>query len=195
MSRIIRVLVAAMISVVAFGGILQGTSGQAATGTVTVQKYFCTYLDETLLVEAIDLNECMPGGGTFTFYLVGDESAEYQQLIVGGNGLGTITLPVGAYQMVEEETQTFFDLSVIAGEDTRLLIGNPAPAVQPTVPAPTVVPTAVSAQPTAVPPPPIGLPNTGTGADAGSGLLALALTTGAALAAGGSLAVRRNWRD
>lgn len=189
MSRFIRLLIAAMVAVLASSGLTHEAGSQTATGMVSVQKYYCTYLDETLLVEAIDVNECTPGAATFTFYLIGDGTADYQQLTVGANGQGSIELPVGSYEMVEEGTQTFFNLTVAAGQPTNLLIGNPAIELQPTaVPA---QPTAVSAQPTAVPAGPIGLPNTGSGEGAGSGLLALALATAAAIATGGALAARR----
>jgi hypothetical protein len=200
----VRFLVAAMIALLGFSGLLQGGGAQVATGTVTVQKYYCTYLEETLLVEAIDLAACSPGAATFTFYLVGDGTADYQQLVVGASGSGSINLPVGAYEMVEEGSQTFFNINVVAGENVQLLIGNPASVVVPTVPAPTAVPaqpTAVPVQPTAVPAqppaavqptaaPPVKLPNTGSGGDPGLGLLPLALTVAAGLATGSALVTR-----
>jgi hypothetical protein len=185
MSTHARRIVATILALGLFGALLHGASAQVVTGTVTVQKYYCTYLDETLLVEAIDTNECSPGGATFTFYLVGDGSAEYQQLTVGASGSGSIDLVPGAYEMVEEGTQTFFDLSVVEGQTTSLLIGNPAANVQPTVPP--AQPTTVPAQPTAPP----QLPRTGSGTGNASVIPTLAMVAAVACVAGGVIAMRR----
>jgi hypothetical protein len=176
-------LAAILIAFIGFAGFMHDAGAQVATGTVNVQKYFCTYLDTTLLVEAIEEDECDPGAATFTFYLVGDGTDDYEQLTVGANGAGSINLPVGAYEMVEEGTQTFFNINVLEGETVQLLIGNPAVAVQPTVP------------PAPAPTQPPQLPNTGVGEVDGFGLVPLALVTAAAIAGGGALTLRKHQRD
>lgn len=161
------------------------TDPPPTTGTVTVQKYYCTYLDETLLVEAIEEAECTPGAATFTFYLIGDGTNDFEQLSVGANGQGVIELGVGSYEMVEEGSQTVFTVTVLAGENAQLLIANPAVEVVPTAPAPTAVP----AKP--APSQPIKLPNTGAGVSSDSGTLMLTLTAAAAVVAGAALTVRK----
>jgi hypothetical protein len=176
----IRVLAAVLIAFIGLAGLMQGAGAQVVTGTVNVQKYYCTYLDTTLLVEAIDEAECDPGAATFTFYLVGDGTADYEQLTVGANGAGTIDLPVGAYEMVEEGSQTFFNINVLEGETVQLLIGNPAVVVQPTVP------------PVPGPTQPPQLPNTGAGEADGIGLTPLVLVAAAAIAGGGALTMRKH---
>lgn len=192
MSKHARRIIAVLLALGLFGTLLHGAGAQVVTGTVTIQKYYCTYSDETLLVEAIDTNECAPGAATFTFYLVGDGTAEYQQLTVGASGTGSVDLAPGAYEMVEEGTQTFFNLSVVEGQTTNLLIGNPAADVQPTVPP--AQPTAVPGQPTAVPAQPTAppqLPNTGSGTGSDSIALTLAVIAAGALTGGGILTKRR----
>jgi hypothetical protein len=194
MARTLRFLIAALIALVGFGGLLHGGAAQVATGTVTVQKYYCTYLEETLQVEAIDLTQCSPGAATFTFYLIGDGTADFEQLVLGSSGSGSIVLPVGSYEVVEEGSQTFFTVSVVAGGTTNLLVGNPAPVV-PTVPAPTAVapqPTVAAPKPTAAP---VKLPNTGAGDGDGLNLLPLALTVAAGITAAGALTMRGKRRS
>jgi hypothetical protein len=131
----IRLLVALVIAFMGLSGALQHAGAQdAATGTVRVLKYYCTYLDTTLQLEAIDANECTPGPGTFTFYRVGDGTNEFRQLVVGAGGDASITLPIGEYEVVEEGTQTFFAVTVNVAQTTQLLVGNPAVDVVPTEP-------------------------------------------------------------
>src|SRR5690606_12749883 len=69
--------------------------------------------------------DCVSGAATFTFYLVGDGTADYAQIHV--NGSGTIGLEPGTYEVVEEETQASFDLEVLDGENTVLIVNNPMP--------------------------------------------------------------------
>jgi hypothetical protein len=162
------------------------TEPPVTTGTVTVQNYYCTYIKDTLLVEAIDVNECSPGSATFSFYLVGDGTNDFKQIITHASGQGVIDLDVGSYEMVAEETQTHFSLNVLAGENVVLLIANPKVSA-----APTAVPTAAPTVTPAPTKPPIKLPNTGAGVASDSGTLIVALTAAAAIAAGGALTVRK----
>jgi hypothetical protein len=197
MSRMIRLLVASLITLISFAGIMEGAGAQGgATGTVTVLKYYCTYIDETMQVEAIEMDQCSPGAATFTFYLVGDGINDYEQLNVGADGQGSIELPAGEYEVVEEGSQAHFMINVLAGGNVQLLIANPA-AVVPAEPAPTAAPqpTAVPAQPAAAPAQPVKLPNTGSGLTSGTGALTIALTAAAAIAGGGAMILRTSRND
>lgn len=166
------------------------------TGTVTIQRFQCSYVDSTLLAEAIDQAACTPLASTFTFYLYGDGTANYYEASTGNDGMGTVTLPVGSYQMVDEFSQTHFDLNVMAGENVVMLVIGPqsvAPTPQPTTPAApsTQTPAATSTQPAAA----TKLPNTGSGSSghAGTAMIAVAGTVAAAMA--GVAIVRRTRED
>jgi hypothetical protein len=116
MSRMFRFLAASMIVVLGFLGAMHSVSAQGGgTGTVTVLKYYCTYLNETALVEAIEIGQCLPGEATFTFYLVGDGTDDFQLLNVSGAGQGSIELSVSKYEVVEEGPQAHFKVHVLAG--------------------------------------------------------------------------------
>lgn len=135
MSRLFRSVVLLLMAALAFGGV----AGQAAaqdeeTGTVRVLNYYCSYLDSTRLVEAIDEAQCAPGSATFTFYLYGDGTDEHWTLTTDANGAGEISLAFGTYDVVAEETQTTFQMSVGA-EPVQLLIGNPPGTTAPEPPA------------------------------------------------------------
>lgn len=199
MSRMIRLLVVLMFAVTGFAGVINHAGAQErATGTVRVLKYYCTYLDSTLLVEAIDLDACSPGAATFSFYLVGDGTNEFQLLDVGAGGEGTIELAVGDYEMIEEGSQTHFMISVVQGQTVQLLIANPAVEAVPTVPAPAPTTVPAPAPPLApVPPqaapaaPTIKLPNTGSGVSTDSETMTLTLAAMAAIAGGGAMTLRK----
>lgn len=141
MSRILRTVVLMLVATLALGGVVRQAAAQDdGTGTVNVLKYYCSYLDQTMQLEAVDTNECAPGAATFTFYLIGDSTNKHQQLVLDGNGDNSITLPVGAYEVVEEGSQTYFNVTVSAGATIQLLVGNPSgePAPAPEPPTGTV---------------------------------------------------------
>lgn len=200
MSKMFRLIVASMIAVLGFLGVMLSAGAQGGgTGTVTVLKYYCTYLDETALVEAIEIDQCSPGAATFTFYLVGDGTNDFKQLNVSGAGRGSIELPVGEYEVVEEGSQTHFMVNVLAGTNVQLLIANPSVEVVPTepAPAPTTVPqlTAVTAQPSTTRTQPTRLPNTGSGSDVEPGVVAFALTAAALVAGSGAMILGKTRGD
>lgn len=196
------------------------TPTPSSEGTVNVSKFFCTGLTETVFQAAPVVNEvpvgiaaaaeagipstageCSPGAATITFYLVGDGTNAFAQLSV--NGTGSIGLPAGDYEIVEEETQAHNFITVTEGGILTLVISNPAgsatptpvvtpttaPGVTPTV-APGVTPTATSATTSTKV---NALPNTGQGSS-GHTNDALILLLGAMsvlLAAGVALRHRR----
>lgn len=163
-------------------------------GTVRLANFSCSYLDEVMLVESIDESACTPLPTTFSFYLVGDGTDDYEQATVGADGFGMIELHAGTYVMVEEGSQATYTIEVIAGDAVAYAIGHPTAVVQPTTPAPTVVPTAPA--PTAVPPKPSSpvktLPTTGSGAESELSAFTLAAVAGGALAGAGALRSRRS---
>lgn len=157
----------------------------AETGTVTLQRYVCSYLDSTMLVEAIEQEQCDPLAATFSFYVVGDGTADYFAAYTGDDGQGSAELPVGAYELVDEYSQTHFDVNVLAGENAVLLIAGPeaaAPAPQPT-------------QAPGAPETPTKLPNTGAGTSGGTGSAAIAVAGAVALGGAGAAVVRRMRED
>lgn len=200
MARMFRFLAASMIVVLGFLGAMHSVSAQGGgTGTVTVLKYYCTYLNETALVEAIEIGQCLPGAATFTFYLVGDGTDDFQQLNVSGAGQGSIELPVGKYEVVEEGPQAHFKVHVLAGANVQLLIANPSVEVVPTepAPAPTTVrqTTVVPAQPSTTRTQPTRLPNTGSGSDVEPGVVAFAVTAAALVAGSGAMILGKTRKD
>ena len=200
MLRMFRLLAASIIAVLGFLGAMHGAGAQGGgTGTVTVLKYYCTYLDETGLVEAIEIGQCSPGAATFTFYLVGDGTDDFQQLNVSGAGRASIELPVGEYEVVEEGSQTHFMVNVLAGASVQMLIANPSVEVVPTAPplVPTTVPqpTAVPAQPAATRAQPTRLPNTGSGSDVEPEVMGFALTAAALVAGSGAMVLTKTGKD
>jgi len=76
--------------------------------------------------------DCVAGEAVFTFYLVGDGTAEYAQLAV--DGAGTIGIPAGDYEVVEESTQARGFITVTAGGVLSIVVTNPLffPVVTPT---------------------------------------------------------------
>lgn len=117
-------------------------------GTVIVSKFYCDNIDDVIFqagstaevsAAAIPTSEpaCEPGYGLFTFYLVGDGTNQYAQLEVDGSG--SIGLPAGEYEVVEEGTLASTFIEVIAGENTTLVVQNPIADVDPS-PEPTEEP-------------------------------------------------------
>jgi hypothetical protein len=116
---------------------VQNPTGDYEPGSsVNVVKFYCDTVTETEFLaygygqgaereQLPGAPDCVPGSATFTFYLVGDGTADYAQLHVDGSG--TIGLEPGSYEVVEEETQAKFTLEVLDGENTVLFVNNPMP--------------------------------------------------------------------
>ena len=95
------------------------------TGTVNVSAYECTGLDSAGVLNEIG-PDCTPTSGDFTFYLWGDGTDDYEYLAVGTSGTGSIVLPVGDYEVVEENTQVHMQITVTADGTVDLAFGFPA---------------------------------------------------------------------
>jgi hypothetical protein len=100
------------------------------TGFVDVFKIYCPGITETVFNGAVG-EDCTPGAGTFTFYLVGDGTADYWQLNVWEDGFGFIELAPGTYEVVEEGTLATTTITVVAGETLTLTVANPGEAPAP----------------------------------------------------------------
>lgn len=193
--------------------VLVPTGEYAPGASVNVVKFYCDTVTETEFLsfsgtaysDRLDLPtapDCVPGPATFTFYLVGDGTAEYAQLAVDGSG--TIGLEPGIYEVVEEGTQAHFRFEVLADDNTMLVVNNPMPengevpddggtpdnggetpgGNQGTPGGGTTGTTGGSTSGVT------GLPSTGAGAADGPGLLALAAVAAAALSGAGALTLR-----
>ncbi len=198
-------------------------AGEYAPGaSVNVVKFYCDTVTETEFLsfsgteysdreDLATAPDCVSGPATFTFYLVGDGTAEYAQLAVDGSG--TIGLEPGIYEVVEEGTQAHFEFEVFADDNTMLVVNNPMPedgevpdnggtpdngetpdngdqgSDQGTTGGSTTggAKTGTTGGSTSGV---TGLPSTGSGAADGTSLLALAAVAAAALSGAGALTLR-----
>jgi len=110
-------------------------------GTVNIAKFYCNGVTDTVF-QAGDISaaaipssagECQPGSATFTFYFIGDQTADNAQLVV--DGTGTIGLPAGEYEVVEEGTQARTVITVADGGILNMIVTNPTDDALPTIPA------------------------------------------------------------
>lgn len=183
----------------------------ADQGTVNIAKFYCDNIDEVVWQSAIvddfqavaelpsSEGACAAGPATFTFYLERDGTAEYAQIVV--DGAGTIGLPDGVYEVVEEETQSHYEIEVIAGRITTIVVMNPVPdQPTPTATATSVPPTATPTKkphdhkPTATMVAVKELPKTGNGASEQGGMngsSALILVAASSLLLAGAWEMRR----
>lgn len=109
------------------------TPDPSTEATVNIAKFYCDGLDDVVwqgggaVAAAADIptseGDCTPGTATFTFYFVGDQTNAYAQVVVYGNG--SVGLPAGEYEVVEEETQARTTISVYDGEIYVLVVSNP----------------------------------------------------------------------
>lgn len=102
-------------------------AGQGATGTVSVQVWYCPQLEMAAQLPGVPTG-CSPGPGQFSFYLVGDGTADYELLDVPLSGSASIDLPVGEYEVYEENTQVKMSVFVEAGQTTSIVFGIPSEA-------------------------------------------------------------------
>jgi hypothetical protein len=98
---------------------------------VDVFKAYCGDIDATVFNGDEFGDDCVPGAATFSFYLIGDGTADYQQLTVWEDGFGFIELEAGSYEVVEEGTQATTTIDVVAGETISLTVANPGEAPAP----------------------------------------------------------------
>lgn len=112
------------------------TGPNAEQGTVNLTVFQCGNIQDAYFetvnpaimarAAAIDVGEptCVPGSALFSFYLIGDGTADYTQLAVDGSG--TINLDPGQYQIVEENTQASITVDVVASSYTTAAFYYPS---------------------------------------------------------------------
>ena len=168
--------------------------------SVNVVKFYCDTVTETEFLsysgseysDRLELPtspDCVPGPATFTFYLVGDGTADYAQLEVDGSG--TIGLEPGIYEVVEEGSQAHFQFEVFADENTSLIVNNPMPDDGEVPGDDGVTPPAKPADKDTSTGGVTKLPSTGSGMSDSTGALALAAAAVAALSGAGALTLRK----
>lgn len=114
-------------------------------GSVEITKVYCDDLDDVVFGADVDAigEDCEAGPATFSFYLIGDGTADYTQIEVDESGTDAVDLLAGEYEVVEEGTQAKTTIEVFVNEPTTLVVQNPVPTDDPVTPVPTetVVPT------------------------------------------------------
>lgn len=110
------------------------TAPAGEQGTVNVSVFLCSNIaapyfetvNPEIMVASIDVGEptCVPGSALFSFYLIGDGTAEFEPLSVDGSG--SINLDPGQYQIVEEATQASITIDVVAGAYTSVVFNTPS---------------------------------------------------------------------
>lgn len=97
-------------------------SAQPGVGTVSITVVECSSISSHGPVSVAPA-DCDSAGGSFTFYLYGDGTADFDQLLIPATppAPGNIMLAEGDYEVVEENTQTHFDLTVTAGKTTNVI--------------------------------------------------------------------------
>lgn len=115
------------IMVVAFAMIaaMAPAAAQAATGTVEVSVRYCPALTTPAELPGDPGDTCVTGPGQFTFYLVGDGTNSLESLSVGASGYGSINLPAGEYEVIEENSQVVLHVFVEDGQTTSVVFGFP----------------------------------------------------------------------
>jgi hypothetical protein len=107
-------------------------AAQGATGTVVVTDYICDGQTGVVWGGAAGTN-CYAGSAGFAFYLIGDGTDESWSLSV--NGSGSISLPVGTYEVYENIYWTAGTVEVTAGGTSNLTVLHPGAALPPPPPA------------------------------------------------------------
>lgn len=111
--------------VLAFASLFSVASAQpeVATGTAALTVVECSSISSHGVMSSIPA-DCVTAGGLFTFYLRDDGSADFEQLLVPeSDGLGSLNLTPGVYEVVEENTQTHFEMTVTSGVTTQTIFG------------------------------------------------------------------------
>ena len=126
MRVILRVFSAFVISALAMLAAVSSMAGQGATGTVNVQVLYCPQLEMAAELPGVPEYWCAPGPGQFSFYLVGDGTADFEILDVPLAGTASITLPVGEYEVWEENTFVKMSVFVEPNKTTSIIFGIPS---------------------------------------------------------------------
>lgn len=104
-------------SALAIGYPAGDTPPPAETGTVTASVWHCLALETPGPLPEVG-DDCVPGAAEFDFYLVGDGTDDSARLSVGEDGVNSITLPVGEYEVYEITTDTRLDNIVVTADST-----------------------------------------------------------------------------
>jgi hypothetical protein len=107
-------------------------AAQGAAGTVVVTDYICDGQTGVVWGGAAGAN-CYAGSAGFVFYLIGDGTDESWSLSV--NGSGSISLPVGTYEVYENIYWAAGTVEVTAGGTSNLSVLHPGAALPPPPPA------------------------------------------------------------
>ena len=126
MNAFFRVVSAVIIGALSLLAIISPTAGQGATGTVNIQVVYCPQLEMAAELPGVPAEFCSPGPGQFSFYLVGDGTADFELLDVPLTGTASIDLPVGEYEVYEENTFVKMSVFVEADETTSIVFGIPS---------------------------------------------------------------------
>ena len=116
-------------------GVANAQSGDA-DGTISISVVACGSLTNHGVLDSVPA-DCETAGGLFTFYLRGDGTNDFDQLLIPETfGEGEIFLAPGTYEVVEENTQTHFDVTVTSGTTSSVIFGfasgiQPEPEPQP----------------------------------------------------------------
>ena len=113
-----------------------GETPAPEVGTVNVSAFYCDNIDAvefysdqpTVAAAELPTEEpaCVPGAAVFGFYLYGDDSGDLTgQLELDASGSGSIELPAGSYEVVEEGTGASSEIEVLAGDFTTLTVHIP----------------------------------------------------------------------
>jgi len=95
---------------------------QVTEGDVIVTVYECPGLDEVVW-DGIAGDDCIAGFGNFVFAPVDDPDAFFTQFV---DDTGTVTLPVGTYDVYEEGYEnTSTQITISEGETAQLTVLNP----------------------------------------------------------------------
>lgn len=117
---------------------LAPVAAQSAIGTVMVSVRYCPALAAPAELPGDPGDACIPGPAQFTFYLVGDGTNSFESLTIDASGLGSISLPVGEYEVIEENSQVVMRVFVEDGATASLVFGFPGEA-QPETPSGTLI--------------------------------------------------------
>lgn len=81
------------------------------TGILNLNTFECESVEEPAVVGAVG-EDCTRVGAVLSFYLVGDGTDNHISVSSSAEGTVEMELPIGDYQVVDETTQTTFQVSV-----------------------------------------------------------------------------------
>lgn len=124
----LKAVTALIIGALAMMSVFTPVAGQSAIGTVNVQVVYCPQLEMAAQLPGVPAEFCSPGPGLFSFYLIGDGTADFELLNVPLSGTASIELPVGEYEVYEENTFVKMIVFVEADQTSSIVFGIPSEA-------------------------------------------------------------------